>query len=245
MKKVFHTHLDVNGKMVPAKIYREHRHNVRASIGKKAVILRMPIMMNHTQQKTQLAWFTDWVEKQFDDHQDLHSRFFGRGYKNGDTLEVGSRKYLLHFDFTDRKTHAGKLKNGVISLSLSKEDTEVHRQKSIKHLLSRLVGQDFLPHISRRVHEINNLYFRKNIRSINLKYNQTNWGSCSAKGNVNLSTRLLFAPDEVIDYVIVHELAHLIELNHSDRFWKLVSDAMPDYQQKERWLKEKGSLCNF
>ncbi|MEM9823594.1 MAG: SprT family zinc-dependent metalloprotease [Bacteroidota bacterium] len=245
MKKVFHTHLDVNGKMVPAKIYRENRYNVRASIGKKAVILRMPMAMNPIQQKNQLAWFSDWVEKQFQNHQDLHSRFFGKGYKNGDTLRVGQRTYLLQFDFSDRKTHSGKLKDGVITLHLSQQDTETHRQKSIKHLLSRLVGQDFLPQISRRVHELNNLFFHKSIKSINLKYNQTNWGSCSAKGNVNLSTRLLFAPDDVIDYVIIHELAHLIELNHSSRFWKLVSDAMPNYREKERWLKEKGQLCNF
>ncbi len=121
----------------------------------------------------------------------------------------------------------------------------MHRQKSIKHLLSRLVGQDFLPSISRKVHDINHLYFKKKINSINLKYNQTNWGSCSAQGNVNLSTRLLFAPEEVVDYVIVHELAHLIELNHSSRFWKLVADAMPDYQEKEKWLKEMGPTCNF
>ena len=245
MKKVLHTHLDVNGKMVPAKIYRENRYNVRASIGKKAVILRMPLAMNQIQQKNQLAWFSNWVEKQFQDHQDLHVRFFGRGYKDGDTLQVGSRNYLLKFNLSDRKTHTGKLKNGVISLNLSKEDTEVHRQKSIKHLLSRLIGQDFLPKISRRVHELNNMYFRKPIKSINLKYNQTNWGSCSVKGNVNLSTRLLFAPDDVIDYVIIHELAHLVELNHSKRFWKLVEDAMPNYREKEKWLKENGRLCNF
>ncbi len=108
MKNVFHTHLDVNGKMVPAKIYRENRYNVRASIGKKAVILRMPLMMNAIQQKKQVTWFTNWVEKQFDEHSDLHVRFFGRGYKDGDTLQVGSRQYLLNFNYTDRKTHAGK-----------------------------------------------------------------------------------------------------------------------------------------
>lgn len=245
MKNVVKTHLTVKGKKVPAKIYREYRYNVRASIGKKAVILRMPLMMNQTEQQTQFQWFSEWVEKQFENNQDLHVRFFGKGYKDGDTLQVGQRKYLLKFDVTDRKTHSGKLKNGVISLSLSKEDSEAHLQKSIKHLLSRLVGQDFLPFITSRVHELNHQFFKKSIKSINLKYNQTNWGSCSSQGNVNLSTRLLFAPQEVIDYVIVHELAHLIELNHSSRFWKLVSDAMPNYKKQEKWLKEYGQYCNF
>ena len=245
MKNVVKTHLDIEGKKVPAKIYREYRYNVRASIGKKAVILRMPLVMSQAEQEKQYKLFTDWVKKQFEKNQDLHIRFFGKGYKNGDILQVGQRKYLLTFEYVNRKTHSGKLKNGTIFLSLSKEDTEAHLQKSIKHLLSRLVGQDFLPAITHRVHELNHRFFKKPIKSVNLKYNQSNWGSCSAQSNLNLSTRLLFAPQDVIDYVIVHELAHLIELNHSDRFWKLVSDAMPQYQKQEKWLKKYGQLCNF
>jgi predicted metal-dependent hydrolase len=66
------------------------------------------------------------------------------------------------------------------------------------------------------------MYFQKPIKSVNLKYNLSNWGSCSTKGNINLSTRLLFAPDDVIDYVIIHELAHLLEMNHSPHFWAIV-----------------------
>ena len=64
-------------------------------------------------------------------------------------------------------------------------------------------------------------------------------------GNINISTRLLFAPDDVLEYVCIHELAHLIEHNHSQRFWMLVAQAMPDYTAKETWLKEKGDACRF
>lgn len=67
---------------------------------------------------------------------------------------------------------------------------------------------------------------------------KTRWGSCSAKGNINFTYRLLFAPEEVIDYVIVHELAHLKEMNHSQRFWDIVKDTMPDYKDRRGWLRE-------
>jgi len=243
--KLVKIYLDIAGKKVPAKIYWERRNNVRASIGKKAVILRMPTMITAKDQEKQLRWFTEWVHSQFLKDPQLHIRFFGKGYKDGDSIKVGERTYLLKFNFSNRKTHTGKLKNGVISLDLSRGDQETHLQKSIKHLLSRLVAQDFMPSITRKVNELNRIHFQKPIKSVSLKYNQTNWGSCSSKGNVNLSTRLLFAPEEVIDYVIIHELAHLTELNHSPRFWKLVSDAMPDYKKKEKWLKEHGRHCNF
>jgi hypothetical protein len=87
--------------------------------------------------------------------------------------------------------------------------------------------------------------FQQPIRSINLKYNHSNWGSCSHAGNVNLSTRLLFAPRSVQDYVILHELAHLVEMNHSDRFWALVERFMPDYREAEKWLKVNRAKCDF
>ena len=67
---------------------------------------------------------------------------------------------------------------------------------------------------------------------------KTRWGSCSSKKSINFSWRLIMADEEEIDYVIVHELAHLKELNHSPRFWALVESIMPDYKKRQKRLKE-------
>ena len=67
---------------------------------------------------------------------------------------------------------------------------------------------------------------------------KTRWGSCSAKGGLNFSWRLLCAPPEAMDYVVVHELAHLIEFNHSSRFWAIVEGILPDYKARRQSLKE-------
>jgi len=68
------------------------------------------------------------------------------------------------------------------------------------------------------------------------------WGSCSAKGNLNFSWRLSLAPLEVIDYVVVHELAHIVHKNHSRKFWKLVSEIYPQFKLCRKWLRDKGRL---
>lgn len=77
--------------------------------------------------------------------------------------------------------------------------------------------------------------------SITIRSQKTRWGSCSSKGNLNFNCLLLLAPPEVLDYVVVHELCHRKQMNHSPRFWAEVGRILPDYKVRVNWLKENGS----
>lgn len=77
---------------------------------------------------------------------------------------------------------------------------------------------------------------------ISIRHQKTRWGSCSAKGNLNFNCLLMLAPEDIRDYVVVHELCHRKELNHSRAFWSEVERLVPDYREKERWLRENGPL---
>jgi hypothetical protein len=81
--------------------------------------------------------------------------------------------------------------------------------------------------------------------SIKITEARKRWGSCGSKGTLNFSWRLIMAPLEVIDYVVVHELSHLGQLNHSPAFWRRVADILPDYKKREQWLKENGGLLTI
>jgi predicted metal-dependent hydrolase len=74
---------------------------------------------------------------------------------------------------------------------------------------------------------------------------QGRWGSCSYNGNINFSWRLIMAPLEVLDYVVVHELSHLKHRDHSIRFWNRVASIMPDYKIHRQWLKNNGHLLDI
>ena len=75
---------------------------------------------------------------------------------------------------------------------------------------------------------------------ITIRCQKTRWGSCSSKGNLNFNCLLMLAPPEVLDYVVVHELCHRKEMNHSKAFWKEVEKVLPEYREAVRWLKENG-----
>ncbi len=244
--KKYRTHISATGLELPVEITLERRRDTRFGITGRRVTLRLPVGVQPDYIQRQLAELQVWVSKVLIEKPALREPFLGKTYQTGDVLEVGQRRYVLDVSFEERGSHTGKLIGDTIHLRLSSKSTSPHHQtKAIKTLLSRVVAGDFYPEIRHRVLDWNDRTFRQHIKSINLKYNHTNWGSCSAHNNVNLSTRLLFAPEEVQDYVMLHELAHLVELNHSDRFWALVEHHMPDYQEKEKWLKSNRAKCDF
>ena len=75
---------------------------------------------------------------------------------------------------------------------------------------------------------------------ITIKDTKSRWGSCSYQGNLNFCWRLILAPEEVLDYIVVHELCHRLEMNHSARFWAEVKRVLPEYEKGKEWLKENG-----
>ena len=239
--------IQVAGKRIPLRIVREKRRSIRASIGKKEVILRLPSssLYYNISLPQEIDKVKHWLLEVDAKRDGALDRLAIREYVDGQTLQVGVRAYTLSIATEDRQTHAARLRNGVIELKIAAQDQGHNLQQNIKMLLSRVVAHDHLPAITQRVQEINQQFFKKEIQSIRLRYNHSRWGSCSTSGNINLSTRLLFAPPQVIDYVIIHELAHMVEMNHSPKFWKVVQDVMPDYKQMERWLKDNSYLCDF
>ncbi|HKK73960.1 MAG TPA: SprT family zinc-dependent metalloprotease [Saprospiraceae bacterium] len=239
------TTVSLESGVFPVKVFFERRQSARAAVGTKQLILRCPLYLSKPQKAQTWSWFMDWLRKVEAEQPDAFNHLKLKEYRSGSSLRVGKRTYTIIIEEANRKTVGGRLEKDRLQVFLPKGTDPRQASKAIKTVLSRLVARDFLPEIKQRVYELNEQHFGKKIADVRLKYNTSNWGSCSSNQIINLSTRLLFAPQRVIDYVIVHELAHLIEANHSKKYWKLVEERMPEYREYEQWLKKNGRMYDF
>lgn len=237
----------IGGTEVQFNVYVERRRSVRVAFGKTGINVRLPSSLTEASRQKHFASAVSWVEKQAQKNPASIDRYQLEDYGQKDAITIYGKEIKISVVESTRQTGSSKYIPSIntILLSIPEDLSPSENNKFIKSLLSRTTASMFGPKIEARVREINEQHFHKEIKSVKLKYNRSNWGSCSSAKNINLSTRLLFAPMDVIDYVIVHELAHLYEMNHSPRFWDIVRQVMPTYKEKEAWLTKNGHLCDF
>ena len=150
---------------------------------------------------------------------------------NGSPIFIEGRRYALRLHEGPRRT--GKMVGDEYRLTLPEPGSDAAVRAAIKSTLSALA--------LRRVRERLDFYAPRIGRApgrVAIRDQKSRWGSCSAKGNLNFNWKLIMAPPPALDYVVIHELCHLHEFNHSPRFWALVERQMPDYEVWKKWLKQ-------
>ena len=237
--------IDINGQRFNLNIKLKKRNNFRVSIRKKSINILAPNFLSREELFKNLEKMKNWAKQKVLESPERFKQMEPKSYYDGQEINVRDNKYLLKIEYSNKSSSSARMNGNTIFLNISSNLDDTKKSKHISTLISRCIGRKNLPELKKRVNELNSLHFQKEIKKIFLKYNQSNWGSCSIKNNINISTRALFAPPEVLDYLIIHELSHLVEQNHSSGFWALVQKAMPDYKDKQKWLKENGDKCGF
>jgi predicted metal-dependent hydrolase len=243
--KIINSHVNIEGVIIPMEVYREFRIDVRMVMKRDKLIIRIPLHYGKSDINRTIEQTKDWVKTHFNKNSNLKIRYDIKEHKNGDSILINGVEFILEINEYDIINYNARLKNKVIQIKIPIGAEKIERKEALAYLISNIIGQYFLPEVAKRINELNAKYFKVEINEVKMKLNKTNWGSRSTKNNINISTRLLFAPKDVQDYVFIHELAHFFEMNHSKRFWEIVGKIMPDYKEKERWLKINGAKCDF
>lgn len=232
--------LAVGERQVPVRILFEERYNNRVTVNHNGITIKISAKQPKDEQRKNIDTFLKWAKEKLGDKPELLDFLPQRKYVNGEVIRVGGYDFAINIFFHESAKSTARIFNQQIVIALAKGLSAEAQISTNSYLVSKCLAKFFLPIVTERIHELNNRYFRKEINSVKIKYNTSNWGSCSTQGNINISLRLLFAPQDVVDYVLIHELAHLVHHNHSQRFWTLVEKIMPNYQEKERFLKENS-----
>lgn len=176
-----------------------------------------------------------WIEKKLGE-QAVNSSQHNKCYRHGETVTYLGEQYMLHI--TQQHHSNIYLDHQRCQLRISVANG-LDSHDYLLDILTDWYKQMALAHLSQRVE-----HFAPMVgawpKQVKVRRCKSRWGSCSTLGNINFNWLLIMAPPAVVDYVVVHELCHLIEHNHSPRFWQLVALVMPGYQQHWEWLKQHG-----
>lgn len=166
-----------------------------------------------------------------------------RQRENELTLTDGSLFPLLGRSFRVTRTEDGKAS---VFVDYEEERIVIKAKDDVEARMALLdsIRQSADTYLPIRVGELAS-HMKLVYKAIRVKDQKTRWGSCSSQGNLNLNARIMLAPPEVIDYLIIHELAHLVQMNHSAAFYRIVERFCPEYRRHQRWLKDQGYLLRW
>lgn len=176
-----------------------------------------------------------WIVKQQRFFSDLMPCPSPRKYISGETYQYMGKHYRLRVRETDKGKEKVVLKHGFIYVFLpNTKDT-----KTVKRLLNHWYFEHAEKKFSERLFKQFEKFKKYHLEPpiLRIRAMKTRWGSCSTKGNITLNLRLIQAPSHCMDYVIVHELCHLIEHNHSPKYYKLLDRMMPDWKERKKRLE--------
>lgn len=232
----------INQKVYKITIYTENRKNSRVSITKTGINIRIAKWQSKQDKEEQIAKFISWAEKTIVE-KEISFAPNKKAFKDGDVLKLYDANIAIELEEIQSARLSGKINNTKLLIKLPKQLKGELKSAHISKMVSRLLAKRYKNKIEEKLHFFNNKFRFGTINQVRLKNNSTNWGSCSSKNNINVSVRLLLAPEFAVDYVLIHELCHLVHRNHSKQFWDLVALSSPEYMKAEKWLKKNSSIC--
>lgn len=213
----------------PKEIIYSNRKTISLIINSNGeLIVRAPINCPYSKINNFIKEKSNWILKKKEYYSE-HNIYLPLEFKDQEHIFLLGEKYTICLSDTKKIKIIDK------SIIIPKDDSKT---KLIRYM-SRIAKK----YITKRADYIANI-FKFQFLSISITSAHTRWGSCNYKNKLNFTYKLIMCPKEIIDYIIIHELCHTIEKNHSQRFWSKVRSILPNYKICEKWLKDNRGIIN-
>ena len=218
------------------EIVRSHRRKrLSIEVGHNGVKARAPATMRYSTVLKFVNTKRQWIIKSW---KNLPPKIEPMRLENGGEVRILGEPYTLQV-----LNGRGKIRieqDSQLLVPITKSHLPI--EESVKRKLHRWFKGIAMQHLELRVrNRLTAMFPNKSISTIKVRDYKRRWGSCDHKGELSFNWRIVMAPEEVLDYVIIHEIAHLKEFNHSKRFWNLVEQQMPDWKDQHNWLNQYGA----
>jgi predicted metal-dependent hydrolase len=181
----------------------------------------------------------EWILQTKKDQKDRLEGSKGKVYEHGERFLYLGKDYPIQIS-EDHTTEQDKAVFEGDRLQIVVKQLEEER---IKQALKRFYYQQCKALVEKSIRS-HQKYFKVKPRSIRINDSKTTWGTCDSQHQLTFNWKLAMAPLDVIDYVVVHEMCHMVHLNHDRSFWRLVGKMMPGYEQQENWLARSSWKMN-
>lgn len=213
---------------------------VNISVGVDGVQVVAPVLMDDNEIIQLVEKKREWIFRKFESYRQRLAQIRPKHeYVSGERLLFMGKDYPLQVLEGEGRFTTIKLIDGQFLIYINKDIPQEKRREAIRSKLEQWYKSKAKNLIQERL----DLFTAKigvKINTVRFKNQKTRWGSCSQQGNLNFNWKLIMAPMYIVDYIVVHELCHLIQMNHSQEFWQQVGRQIPDYQERRKWLKENG-----
>jgi len=180
-----------------------------------------------------------WVKKMIEHFHELQRNHREKEYVSGELFSYLGRNYRLNV-VADGAAQAVKLVNGRFNVHVPSEISGAVRDQIVREQLIKWYQEHAVDQLTTKTGQYGRQMKLLPV-SVGVKGYKSRWGSCHSDGRIYYNWRLIMAPHRVVDYVVVHELSHLVHGNHSKEFWKLVGSILPDFTTQKQWLKLNGA----
>ncbi|CAM2960745.1 SprT family zinc-dependent metalloprotease [Hathewaya histolytica] len=219
------------------KVDFKNRKSIKISVeDDKTINVISPLFLEEEKVREVIENKRVWIEKHLRFYKEKLSGYIQRDYKSGDKFLYFGDEYSLVVDKNPKlikvTSDYNEKKLYVISPRVDKEN--------IKELLYKFYREETAKEVRRAINKFQ-IYFPMKPTEVVIKDQKRRWGSCTYKNKILLNFRLSMATRGVLEYVVLHEMCHMVHKNHSKDFWNLVHYIMPDYKEKSIWLKENGA----